>query len=88
MQSMTKINDIIYIGNTRCIVSNVYSPQQIQVAYINSTGTAVAEAAILKDGKWDFTNPNSDASYCHLSDELRPFIAKLKNPVPRNEPTS
>lgn len=73
-----KVGDLIGVGKISAIVSTLFSPDRVEVVYINQSKRAVAENAIRVGKEWQFESNLVDATYADGSDRLKPFAAKLK----------
>ncbi len=67
----------IHVGNIRAIVSNVHSPDHVEIAYANNSGRYVAEDAISNSGTWRLLNNAVDATYADRSPRLQHFVYLL-----------
>lgn len=75
---MVKPLDIIFIGNTRAIISKVYQDGSVEVVY-KSSGKHINDDAILVDSKWKFKNNNGiGGGYADNYHRLRDAISALE----------
>ncbi len=69
---------LIRIGQTRAVVSEIYSNESIEVVYLNQSGHHVAEDVFLDGNNWCFSKNTIDATYAEKSPRLQQYISILK----------
>lgn len=74
---MVELLDIIRIGNTRAVVSEIYEDGSVEVVYSNA-GKHINEDAILVDDKWEFKYKGVGGGYADKYPRLQEAIRVLE----------
>lgn len=72
--------DVIYIGNTRAVISQVYPDGSVEVVYL-SRDRAINEDAVKKDGKWEFKISGPCGGYADNYPRLARYVTILRSPT-------
>ena len=73
---MVKLLEIILIGNTRAVISEIYDDGSVEVVYSDS-GKHINEDAVLVDGKWEFKYKGVGGGYADKYPRLQDAIRAL-----------
>lgn len=73
---MVKRLDIIYINDTRAVISKLYEDGSVEVVYSNN-GKHINEDALLVNDKWEFKHKELGGGYADKYPRLQDAIRAL-----------